>query len=1047
MQQNISLQSESTFQVYNASAGSGKTFTLVKEYLKILLSSEDIFTFQRILAITFTNKAAAEMKERVLKNLKDFSENEETTLSKIILEETAIDRITLQTRSEKILQAILQNYSAFYITTIDSFTYKIIKSFAFDLGLSQNFEVEMDAQELLDEAIDVLISRIGTNKELTDILIDYSLEKTDDDRSWDITRDLSEFARVLLNEEDVPYFRKLANKSLKDFRDLQKKLSAHQKKAVESMKAIGKGALETIATMNLEFGDFYRSMLPNHFLALSKDPESAKFFDASNLKGRIEEGVFYAKSKSDDIKAAIEGVLPELTRLYEESESLYKDLITSRLVLRSIIPLAVLNHINQELSEIKEENNLRLNAEFNQLISDHIQDQPAPYIYERIGQKFTHYFIDEMQDTSVLQWKNLIPLIDNSLSQENTSLLLVGDGKQAIYRWRGGKAEQFISLGSDKEESDNPFLIPKDVRELEVNYRSYSEIIGFNNSFFEHTSQFIQNSSYKELFLDKSYQQENDHKGGFVSVSFLEKEENKQDDQLKYPKKVWEIIQSLDTEFCLGDVCVLVRKKSEGVAVANYLSENGIEIVSSETLLLINSKKVNFLINFLQYTLYPNDKESLLDLLEFLHEHLAISEDKHAFFEKHINLDIQNLFGALSMLNCDFDIIDFQQLPIYEKIEQIIRSFNLQSNPDVYIQFFLDEVLLQQKKEVSVQEFLDFWSLKKDRLSVVSSENPDAVKIMTIHKSKGLEFPVVVFPCDLNIYGEQKPKTWLKTNDAEFSELMVGLNKEIQYINDEGKSLYTRRRQELELDNFNLLYVALTRAAEQLYIITDKKISSKGIENTNYFSGVFISYLKSKDLWLDDKNEYSFGQNKKLSITKRTDAEAIKHQTFISTSWKDHHIDLLASSSKFWGTKRGEAIDFGDLVHEMMSHILTKEDIDKVVGRYLEEGSLDVELASDVKELMYNIVTDKRLETYYSDQVKILNEREIVGQNGQLVIPDRVVFTKENTAVVIDYKTGVSKEEHLDQLKGYSEVLESLGYKTEKKILIYIDEIIRIEEF
>ena len=453
LQQIILVQSESTFQVYNASAGSGKTFTLVKEYLKILLATEDVFTFQKVIAITFTNKAAAEMKERVLKNLKDFSERKENVLSKILLEEIAIDTETLQKRGKKVLHAILQNYSAFYITTIDSFTYKIIRSFAYDLGLSQNFEVQMDVQELLNEAVDLLISKIGTEEELTKVLIDYSLEKTNDDKSWDISRDLSEFSRILLNEEDVVHFRELSEKSLEDFRGLQHKIAKHQKELIKKMKSTGEEALEMISTMSLQFGDFYRSMLPNHFSSLSVNPETTKFFDQSALKKRVDERQLYAKSKSDDIKASIEGILPELLRLYEESEELYRQLLRNKLVLKSIIPLAVLNNINQELTTIKEEGNIRLNAEFNQLISDHIQDQPAPFIYERIGQKFMHYFIDEMQDTSVLQWNNLIPLIDNSLSQEKTSLLLVGDGKQAIYRWRGGKATQFIGLGSDHAEA------------------------------------------------------------------------------------------------------------------------------------------------------------------------------------------------------------------------------------------------------------------------------------------------------------------------------------------------------------------------------------------------------------------------------------------------------------------------------------------------------------------------------------------------------------------------------------------------------------------
>ncbi|MEQ6125124.1 UvrD-helicase domain-containing protein [Pseudotenacibaculum sp. MALMAid0570] len=1037
------MQTESTFQVYNASAGSGKTFTLVKEYLKIILSSEDVFLFQKVLAITFTNKAASEMKERVLKNLKEFSDNKENTLSTILLEETGIDKTVLQKRSERIVSAILQNYSAFYITTIDSFTYKIVKSFAFDLGLSQNFEVEMDAQELLDEAVDVLISKIGTNKEVTETLIDYSLDKADDDKSWDIARDLSEFSRILLNEDDVFYFRKLAGKSLADFKKLQKKLASHQKEILQRMKLIGEEAIQVISTMGLEFNDFYRTMLPNHFLALQRNPETAKFFEASALKNRIEEKIFYAKSKSDDVKASIEGILPELLRFYEESEELFKQMTQNKLVLKSIIPLAVLNNINQELNIIKEENNIRLNVEFNQLISDYIQEQPAPYIYERIGQKFIHYFIDEMQDTSVLQWQNLIPLIDNSLSQENTSLLLVGDGKQAIYRWRGGKADQFIGLGSDEEKSDNPFLIPKRVQELKVNFRSHAEVIKFNNSFFKHTSQFIQNLSYRDLFFEKSYQEENENKGGFVSISFVEKEE----DKLKYPKKVLETIQSIEDGFDLGEICILVRKRSEGVAIANYLSENGIEIVSSETLLLSNSDKVNFIIDFLNYTLHLNDKESLLNVLSFLFKNAKISTDKHSFFESHIHQEIIELLESFKALGFNFSLVEFNQLPLYEKVEQIIRSFDLLVSPDAYVQFFLDEILLQQKKEASVQDFLDFWNLKKHKLSIVSSENPNAVQIMTIHKSKGLEFPVVIFPCDLNIYGEQKPKVWLKTKNEGFSELMVSLNKDVQYINEEAKQKYINRREELELDNFNLLYVALTRPVEQLHIITEKRLSKKGDENPNYYSGVFISFLKEEGIWQDDKSEYLFGNLNRKSKKEEKQINSFIQNSFISTPWKNHNINLLASSSKLWGTQRGVAIDYGDLVHEMMSKIYTRKDIKGVVDSYLNQGNLDKNDLDKVSTLIRRIVEDEKLERYFSEDRVVYNEREIIGKQNQHIIPDRLVFQPNGKLVIIDYKTGHQKEEHKSQLNSYEQVLLELGYSVEKKILIYINESITIEEF
>ena len=1046
LQQNIFVQQSSTFQIYNASAGSGKTFTLVKEYLKIVLISTDVFIFQKILAITFTNKAAAEMKQRVLISLKEFSEGKKTPIFSILQQETGLETTVIQKKSKKILHVILQNYAAFYITTIDSFTHKIIKSFAFDLGLSQNFEVEMNATELLDQAVEVLISRIGVHKELTQVLIEYSLEKSDDDKSWDISRDLSEFSRILLNEEDITHFRRLSEKSLQDFKSLQQKLNAHQKNVIASMIAIGEEALQIINQKQLDVKDFYRSMLPNHFLSLIKKPESTKFFDQSTLKKRIEDRELYSKSTSEDIVSSIEEVLPKILKLYQDSELLYQQLLQTKLVLKSIIPLAVLNNINLELTSIKEDNNIRLNAEFNQLISDNIQDQPAPFIYERIGQKFMHYFIDEMQDTSVLQWKNLIPLIDNSLAQENTSLLLVGDAKQAIYRWRGGKAAQFIELGSENEAAKNPFLIQKKIQELGVNYRSYSEIIQFNNSFFKHVSQFLQNPSYSNLFLHNSGQEENELKGGSVSVSFLEKLEDKEEDELKYAKKVYQIIQQLDSKVSLGAVCVLVRKRSEGVVVANYLSENNLEIVSSETLLLSTSEKVNFIINFLKYTLQSNDKESLLEVLYFLHKHLNSSIERHAFFTDFINLELHEVLELLKEYNCNFDIISYHQSPFYEKIEQIIRSFHLQDTTDAYVQFFLDEVLAQQQKESSIQDFLDFWEHKKESLSVVTSENPNAIKIMTIHKSKGLEFPIVIFPCDLNIYQDIKPKAWLATNSDDFPAMMVSLNKEIQYATNKGKEIYDERRAALELDSFNLLYVALTRAAEQLYIITEKKLLKSGLEDFNYYSGIFISFLKENNLWDEGKNEYIFGAVNKKVMTYAKEASCQIQETFISTPWKNHQIRLLANSSIFWGTTRGEAKEYGTFIHKILSEISTKDDVVKVLDKYYQQGELDLVEKDLIQQRILKIIMHPKLQKYFSEDVTIYNEREIVYDH-QIVIPDRLVFDHENKVTIIDYKTGISKEAHRFQLENYARVLESLKYTVHKKVLVYSNETVSVEEF
>jgi len=1045
------VQIASNFQVYNASAGSGKTFTLVKEYLKVVLNSDDRYTFQRILAITFTNKAAAEMKERILSNLQLFSEGNENDVLLKLIEETHLEKETIQNRSRQALEAILQNYSAFAITTIDSFTHKIIKSFAFDLGLNLNFEVELDSETLLHQAVAILISKIGVENDVTTTLIDFSLEKAKEDKSWDISHDLNDFAKILLNDEDAKHFKTLSSKTISDFTSLKKKLAKSQKDLKLEFIEIGEKGVSIIDSLNLMHNDFYYSLLPKHFLSLST-PEKAKFFDESKLKQRIEENMFYAKSKSDEIKASIEEVLPELLHLYNESEKLYKQYTLNQLVLKSIIPLAVLTKINSELSSIKEENNIRLISEFNQLISNNIKEEPAPFIYERIGQKFMHYFIDEMQDTSVLQWQNLIPLIDNALAQENSNLLLVGDGKQAIYRWRGGRAEQFIKLGSEiqNEKSSNPFHAYKEIKGLDTNYRSYSEIIAFNNSFFQYVSNSFQNPMYQQLFIEGNTQKSTKKIGGFVSIDFLEKETDKEENELKYAKKVLETIERLEAGFSRKEVCVLVRKKKEGVAIANYLSENGVDIVSSETLLIQNSEKVNFIIDVLQVILHPKDHSAWVRLIYFLYEHLKIELDKHSFIT---SFDIKNkldFFVKIKEFGIGFSLENFNQIPFYEKIEEVIRAFNLTTVSDAYLQFFLDIVFEQQQKGIDIQQFLDFWESKKDKLSIVAPEAENAVQIMTIHKSKGLEFPVVIFPYNIDVYQQINPKSWITDLPIEqfdgFKELLVPANKSIKYAGKSGENIYNFQREELELDSYNLLYVALTRAVEQLYVITEKSISPKGVVNSNYTSGVLINYLNSIGEWSDDKESYTFGNRKKGSKNLIEKSRTTIQNQFVSNPWQQHNIYMVANSSKLWETEQGKAIEYGNLIHEMFSKIISNEDVEKILHQYLNEGLISLDDASKIKVLITKVVEHPKLEEYYKKDVIVYNEREITTEDHVVVIPDRLVFNSKNEVTIIDYKTGKPSKGYHQQILGYEKVLKSMGFKVIKKLLIYVNDEIRIAE-
>ncbi len=1047
------MPKSTSFQVYNASAGSGKTFTLVKEYLKILLSSTNIYKFQQILAVTFTNKAAAEMKERVIENLHSFSNKEINDMLPVICMETNLTEEQVFSRSKLILNAVLQNYSAFSISTIDSFTHKLIRTFAHDLNLPMNFEVEMDAESLLNEAVDVVISKIGEHKELTDLLVSYSLQKLDDDKAWDISKELKTFAKIILNENHAKHLKELNNISINEFKQLKEKLQKENKKIEAAFLEIGNKGLNIISDSGVDDKDFYYSQFPKHFNALSISYKKASFFDQNTFKKNIIEEIFYSKSKSSSVKNAIDTIIPRLVTLYNESELLFQQKTLNDLILNSLIPLAVLNYINSALEEIKSENNILLNAEFNQRINDTIKNEPAPFIYERLGEKFRYYFIDEMQDTSELQWKNLIPLIDNVISSENEfgeqgKLLLVGDAKQSIYRWRGGKAEQFIALSSDeKRNENNPFQVEKTQSNLETNFRSYSEIINFNNAFFKHISKFLNNESFSNLFLEGNNQNITKKEGGYVQLSFVEKKSDDEDVAFAYPKKVFEIIENIDNSFEKNDVCVLVRTRKQGIEVANYLSENGIEIISSETLLLANSSKVGFIIDLLNVLQNSSNKEYKIKLLYFLYEYLKIKEEKHSFFSQFIDLTNLQFFEALRKFNIFFSYNEFIQSPFYESIEYIIRSFNLVTESDSNIQFFLDIIFeFQQKKQVSLNGFLEYWELKKDKLSIVAPEAKNAVRIMTIHKAKGLEFPVVIYPYNIDIYFQITPRVWYSyTESSSIKSVLVNASKKLNYIGEQGEHLFSQQREALELDNFNLLYVALTRPIEQLYIVSEKNISTKNEENLNHSSGLFINFLKELNVWNSEKSDYNFGDRKRINIPKIVENKTTTQNSFITNSWKNHNISIVANSSLLWETEQGKAIGYGNLIHEILSKIETKNDISNIVNQYVYKGEITKIQQKEITIILNEIVNHKQLHTYFEPNNQVYNEQEIVTLDKKIIIPDRLVI-KDNKVTIIDYKTGKPDRKYIDQINNYAKALENLNYSIEKKLLIYINKEISVEE-
>ncbi|WP_179344529.1 UvrD-helicase domain-containing protein [Winogradskyella ursingii] len=1038
----------STFKIYNASAGSGKTFTLAKSYLKILISAESPDKFKSILAITFTNKAVGEMKTRIIEMLKTFSSDQSLSLPhpmfSAICDELKISPNQLITKSKIILKHILHNYGAFNISTIDGFTHRVIRTFAKDLKLPVNFEVELDQDRLLNEAVDGLIAKAGTDKKLTKVLVDFAIEKADDDKSWDISYDFSKIAKLLISEADLPFTKKLKDKSLDDFKKLKLHLSKEISIIESKIKTISETVLKLIEESGLQFDDFNRKSLPNYFIKLAEINFSIGF-EANWQDDLVNGNALYPKRVSKSIAETIDSIQPQLASAFTSTKKMFFDLRLKKAFYKNITPVSVLNAIQTELYLLKEEQNKMLISEFNTIIHEEIKNQPTPFIYERLGEKFKNYFIDEFQDTSKMQWDNLVPLLDNALSGPNGSVMLVGDAKQAIYRWRGGEAEQFINLYN---KHTNPFQTEKEIFALETNYRSAKAVVEFNNSLFKFLGQnFIGNPNYAELF-ENAMQHTNSESLGYVNLNFLDLQEKDDNAEPYVTETMQTVLKCKENGYPLSDICILVRKRKEGVAIAQNLSENGIKITSSETLLLKNSEKVNFLNIFLKLLLQPNNDVLQVEFLSFLAEQNHIT-DSHNFFTTHLKREFKATLKSLETIDIHLNINELLQLPLYELLEKLVRTFNMNDHSDAFLQFYMDVVLeFAQKNDSDLVGFISYFEKNEDRLSVVSPKNLDAVQIMTIHKAKGLEFPVVIFPfADLNIYQEIEPKVWFPMDNSEvgFESFLINYSKDVEHFGDAGKMIFDTHQSELELDNLNLLYVVLTRAVEQLYIISKKDLNSKGKLNENSYAGMLISYLQHRDLWDENQPIYEFGTLIKPQTINNITEES-ESIGFISTAKEEHNFSIVTRSGLLWDTHQEQAIERGNLVHLVLSKIRTVGDLDFELENLLTLGEISHNQLNDLKQTVAAVVSHPKLSPYFQDRLQIYNEHDIITSTGQLLRPDRLVITTNNEAVIIDYKTGEPKLNHGTQLGAYEKVITQMGFAVSKKLLVYINEDIEIIE-
>lgn len=1040
-----------SFAIYDASAGSGKTYALVKEYLKIILVAKKNDAYRNILAITFTNKAVHEMKSRIVGSLSEFAKEEPSKkaadLMHDLAKDTALSIIQIKTKSQQIIKHIIHNYAAFDISTIDKFTHKVIRAFAHDLKLPMTFEVTLDTENLLIEAVDAIIAQAGEDETLTKLLIDFTMEKTDDDKSWDISREILDTGRLVLNENHRNEITHFHDKSIADFVEIKMKL-------IESCKVLEKD--------NAEFAQAALALIENNGIDL-------KSFSAGHFPKHIQsivDGKFNPKNKTyhefDDIKinktakdrALIENIIPELIQILGTVYKNFEKRDFYKAFLRNITPLSLLNTVSNELAKIQEEQNVLSISEFNAIIHREIQNQPAPFIYERLGERYRHFFIDEFQDTSEMQWQNLIPLIDNALAGqddhgEKGTLMIVGDPKQSIYRWRGGKAEQFIELSKD----NNPFANPEKVLEhLDKNYRSYSQVIDFNNEFFKLLSSEFEQPDYKDLYANHSHQKSNDKTGGYVNISFIPQVENAEEDEEGLDKSELFVLATLNTiqkvlqeGFEYKDIVILTRKRSQGIAIANYLTEQNIPLLSSETLMIQNATEVRLIIHLLKYLKNNADLEAKAHFLHYIAENIQDQLPVHDFIAKGMEQKPEADFEKwLMSYDISLSFQDIRKKSLYEAVEVVITKFlspNLAKGGGAYVQYFLDIVLERDvRNQAGIADFLNFWDKNAEKFSIPSPEGNNAVRIMTIHKSKGLEFPVVIMPFAEEDYSRKpKDKLWLDGEEMNLGlpKVLVDNSSAVEGFGVEAKSVYDQKKQEELLDNVNVLYVALTRAEEQLYVISNMNLSRKGEVPKNNMCTFFINYLMNKGIFDEKRLEYDFGSAAKLS-NKAKHIDTSKVIRKVAEILNPKNIKIAQREALMFGTHQQESIEYGNVVHEILSFVKTKSDVELAVHKSIESGLITINQKEAVRKTILDIVNHAALESFFSEQHEVLNEQTIIQKEGKTIKPDRMVVTKDKEVFLLDYKTGAHETKYQKQLETYQLAIELMGYKVVKKVLIYI---------
>lgn len=993
------------------------------------------------------------MKERILSWLgnfsaKDYAENTDLKNIQKAFEEQGL-KITideLHDRSKKLLDYVLHNYSTLNIGTIDRFNSRLVRSFSYELGLAKNFNLEIEAEPFLIEAVDKMLDQIGENETISNSFMDYVDYSLENNERINLNKNLYDSAKEFV--KDIHYEHLKSNKSFDDANyekiknTLRKEIVLNKKQSAE----LAASSIELFKSRNIDIEDFAQGKngIGGFFtkvIDFYQQKRPGFPFPTTQEESVINNYRKGASSKSKHKESEIFEILDQLLDHRMKLILLYIETQKKEKVLSALLPLKVNKDIQDELQKIEEENDLVLLSKFNILINENLKNEPSAFIYEKVGAQFQHYFFDEFQDTSELQWQNFVPLRDHSVSTEYTSFTLVGDPKQSIYRFRGGESKLMLDIINKKEFS------PKeaDLLVLKDNWRSARNIVKFNNELYRFHSEGLL-EEHKNIFGEDAEQSPKSKFDGRVKVNLIDNLTNEEfyNDTSERMRK--DIQECLDNGFKFSDITILCRgnfdifsysQKLGSLKVQYRGGETNIKTISDKGLTLELSNTLKAVIEFLRWELNPKNKHCLIMMMYHLNTLGKIHMPDFTLEMKEI-LDIEGHEEILQFIQQKYSLQlkqdNFPRFNLYNFIEYYINEFSVEKKETDFLLNFLEMLFnFTQNAGASTKEFLKYWDEEASSYTIQASENIDAIQIMTIHKSKGLEFPIVFIPM-MNKNRDNEFTNWFDTNENEAlkSVNINQFNKNLEVYDEEILFFNSKNSYKNMIDRLCLQYVATTRPVEQLFFYLQK--ANKTSNNLE-----LLEFLQTKNPeQADEFDVYEVNPEmlKKYSKDKSSSFKTQNIQDLKNVNEKSTSIKIATPSKNY--QVRNEKVRIGLFVHELLSKINTEKDISKVLEGYALEGQITLEEKNEIQLTLEEIV--KTYAEFFDEKWEVINEKDImISENGESHIfrPDRILKGEEGY-IIVDFKTGEQKTKDEAQVEGYKNILERLGKKVLKTQIIYL---------